>query len=107
MKPIYRGEDIEIAVEVTANANDAEHDYSSATFRAELTPTGTDPLLEAEPLVVDGITPDETTTGKAFVTIPLTDAETSQMSSATYRVKLWCVEGDNEQVVLDDLLTVI
>ena len=106
LETIRRGEDIAIPGTVFAAEDDAAHNFSAATWRFDMRPSGTDPLIPGT-VVAFTPTPVAHIPGSATLLLSLTDVETSALESRVYTVTLWCIEGANEQVVLRGLLPVL
>lgn len=106
LETIRRGDDITIPATVFSATDDAAHDFSAATYRFDLTPSGGDPLT---PATAVEFTPEPAAhiPGSATLLLSLTDTETSALQSRVYRARLWCIEGAVEQIVLESLVPVL
>jgi hypothetical protein len=103
MQPIFRGEDIRTDFTVTASAEELDRDFSGSTFRIDLcAPGAVEPTATHVVDVVSAATPGEVT-----LHLDLGADDTLALASVNHTYKLWCIEGELEQVLDYGTLPVI
>lgn len=105
MKPIHRGEDIRIDFHVTADELEPDRDFSGSTFRIDLFAPRADP---DEPTATFPVEIESAETpGEVDLYLDLSDTDTTALASVAHTYKLWCLEGEAEQVIDYGTLPVI